>query len=70
MDEIVKSFVEASSLELLDKCTKDQLSKIAQHYKIDVRDKKVKQSVKLNLKSNLLRLNVFGAVISADGEDS
>ena len=45
MDEIVEAFVQAPSEALLDGSTRDQLVKIAAHYKVDVGDKLVKETV-------------------------
>jgi len=61
MDEIVEAFVQAPSEALLDGSTRDQLVKIAAHYKVDVGDKRVKETVKANLKLKLSKMNVLSA---------
>lgn len=58
MDVVVEAFVQAPSEALLNACTKDQLVKIAGHYNVDVGDKRVKETVKTNLKFMLLKMNV------------
>lgn len=49
----VEEFVASPSEDVLDLCTKDQLLKIAEHYKIDVGCNVLKERVKAILKSNL-----------------
>ncbi len=74
MDEIVKVSVEAPTERFLDQCTKDQLVKIAEYYSIDVGDKRVKETVKANLKVKYLKMKVLGtaeaASFPAGAEDS
>ena len=41
----VEAFVAAPSQEMLEKCTKDQLLKIAEYYSVTVGDKRVKEKV-------------------------
>lgn len=59
MDEFVTAFVDKPSEQILDECTKDQLVKIADYYKLDVGDKRTKETVKANLKVHLFKMNVF-----------
>jgi len=61
MDEVVEAFVQAPSEALLDGSTRDQLVKIAAHYNVDVGDKRVKETVKANLKLTLFKINVLSA---------
>ncbi|XP_036965434.1 uncharacterized protein LOC119025698 isoform X1 [Acanthopagrus latus] len=61
MDDVVEAFVQAPTEALLDECTKDQLVKIAGHYNVEVGDKRVKETVKANLKFKLLKMNVLDA---------
>ena len=43
----VEAFVTVPSQEVLEKCTKDQLLKIAEYYLVTVGDKHVKENVKM-----------------------
>uniref|UniRef100_A0A8C5CMY1 Gypsy retrotransposon integrase-like protein 1 n=1 Tax=Gadus morhua TaxID=8049 RepID=A0A8C5CMY1_GADMO len=45
----VAFFVQAPSEELLDKCTREQLFKIAEHYRIDIPDRRVKDATIQNV---------------------
>ena len=45
MTSFIDNFVQNPSESLLEQCTKDQLLKIAEHYGVDVVDKKLKESV-------------------------
>ena len=45
----VEDFFAAPSEVFLDQCTRDQLVKIADHYKICVGDKRLKENVETNL---------------------
>lgn len=60
MEDVVRAFVEAPSAEFLDGCTNNQLVKIAKHYEVDVGDKRVKETVKVNLKVGLFKMGVLG----------
>ncbi len=53
------AFIEAPTESFLDECTKDQLVKIADFYKVDVGDRRVKETVKANLKVNLFKMKVL-----------
>ncbi|XP_030294105.1 uncharacterized protein LOC115594274 [Sparus aurata] len=55
----VAEFVKAPAEELLDKCTKEQLLKIAEHYDIDISDKRLKDTVKSILRANLSEMGVL-----------
>ena len=61
----MRAFVEAPSERFLDQCTKDQLVKIAEFYNFDVGDKRAKETVKANLKANLVRMKVLGKAEAA-----
>ena len=51
---LVEDFIRTPSVSLLDKCTKEQLLRIAEHYKIEVQDKRVKVKVKIFLMDSLV----------------
>ena len=55
----VEAFVAAPSQEVLEKCTKDQLLKIAEYYSVTVGDKRVKENVKMAVTSKLMEIGVF-----------
>lgn len=55
----LSDFVEAPSEEFIDECTKEQLLKIAAHYKVDIPDKRLKDNVKSILKANLSAMGVL-----------
>ena len=61
----VEDFFASPSEEFLDICTKEQLLQIAEHYDVDVGDKRLKERMKAILKSNLFEKNVLSAVPSA-----
>ena len=42
MASVLEDFVSSPSDELLEQCTKDQLLKIAEHFQIEVPDKKLR----------------------------
>ncbi|TWW53845.1 hypothetical protein D4764_0220310 [Takifugu flavidus] len=44
MASLVEEFVQSPTEELLDQCTKDQLLKIAEHFGIEITDKKLKET--------------------------
>ena len=54
MASVVEDFLSSPSEELLEQCTKDQLLKIAEHFQIEVLDKKLKDTIKKTVKSKLL----------------
>uniref|UniRef100_A0A8D0AC21 CCHC-type domain-containing protein n=1 Tax=Sander lucioperca TaxID=283035 RepID=A0A8D0AC21_SANLU len=53
MSSILSSFVQAPSEVALELCTKEQLIEIADHYQIEIADKKLKETVKARLKQGL-----------------
>lgn len=60
MDEVVEDFIESPHERGLDICTKKQLIKIAEYYKVDIGDvRKTKDYVKGNLKVKLLENGVL-----------
>ena len=61
----MRAFVEAPSEKFLDQCTRDQLVKIAEFYSFDVGDKRSKETVKTNLKANLVKMKVLGTAEAA-----
>lgn len=62
MTSIVDEFVDSPSVALLDQCTKDQLLLIAEKYKIEIQDRKLKETVKDSLKAGLLKQGIFPVV--------
>lgn len=48
---LVEEFVAAPSVELLEKCMKDQLVKLAEHFNLELTDKRLKQNVTFDLKT-------------------
>ncbi len=64
----VEAFITAPSQESLDKCTKEQLLQIAEHYSVEVvGDKRIKETIKSAIKSKLL---VAGIVSKTDFSQS
>lgn len=59
MSSILNSFVQSPSELALELCNKEQLLEIAEHYKIAIVDKKLKDTVKEVLKKKLLDLGVL-----------
>ena len=59
--------MESLSEKFLDQCTKDQLVKMAEYYMVDVGDKRIKETVRANLKVNLVKMNVLGTAETAEG---
>lgn len=58
---LVEEFVNAPSVELLDHCTKDQLVKLAEHFEIELTDKRLKENIKLVLKKKLMEEGILSA---------
>ncbi|KAL7396595.1 hypothetical protein ABVT39_008360, partial [Epinephelus coioides] len=52
----------APSEEALERCTKEQLIKLADHYSVDVGDRKLKGEIKVALKIKLVELGIFRSV--------
>lgn len=55
----IETFVLSPSEELLNSCTKDQLLQLVQHYKVDVGEGKLKEEIKLCLRSVLVNEGVL-----------
>lgn len=55
----VSDFVKALSEGLLDRCTREQLLKIMDHYRIEVGDKRLEDVVRSILKTNLADVGVL-----------
>lgn len=55
----VEDFVQSPSEELLNSCIKDQLLQLVQHYGVDVGDGKLKDEIKLCLRSVLVHRRVL-----------
>ena len=47
------------SEDLLDLGTKEQLLKVAEHYKVEISDKRLKNSIRLILKANLMESGIL-----------
>lgn len=58
---MVEEFVEAPSLELLERCTKDQLIQLAEYFKIELTDKRLKENIKVILKSKMVEKGILSA---------
>lgn len=56
---ILQSFVQSPSELALDLCNKEQLIEIAEHYQIEIVDRKLKESVRAVLKQGLMEAGVF-----------
>ncbi len=68
MSSVLSSFVQAPSELALELCTKEQLFEIAEHYQIEIVDKKLKETVKAGLKQGLQEVGVFlGQSASSEG---
>ncbi len=60
MSNLVEDFISFPSEALLDSCTKDQLFKIADHYGIEIGDRRVKDStVRETLKTKLIEQSIL-----------
>lgn len=59
MSSILQSFVLSPSELALELCTKEQLVEIAEHYKIEIVDKKLKETVKAGLKQGLMEAGIL-----------
>uniref|UniRef100_A0A3B5QLU2 Gypsy retrotransposon integrase-like protein 1 n=1 Tax=Xiphophorus maculatus TaxID=8083 RepID=A0A3B5QLU2_XIPMA len=55
----VEDFNKNPSAEFLDLCSREQLVKIAEHFKISVGDKRLKENVKAILRENLIEMGVL-----------
>ena len=56
-----KAFIAALSEEALERCTKEQLLKISEHYAVVVEDMCLKENIKVALKLNLVEMGVMTA---------
>lgn len=65
MDVIVKAFLEEPSEQWLDECSREQLLKIVDYYEVDVGDRRVKETIRSNLKVHLCKMKVLGTVKEA-----
>lgn len=52
----VESIIVAPSEENLEKCTKELLVTLAEHYGISLGDKRLKENVKVTLKTKLVQM--------------
>lgn len=60
MSAVVEDFISSPSEALLDLCAKDQLFKIADHYGIEIGDKRVKDStIRETLKTKLMEQSIL-----------
>ena len=59
---VLQSFVKAPSEIILDLCSKEQLLEIAEHFGIEIVDKKLKETVKAVLKQGLMEAGVLGSL--------
>ena len=59
MASYVDKFIRSPSEELLDLGTKEQLLKVAEHYKVEISDKHLKNSIRLILKANLMESGIL-----------
>uniref|UniRef100_A0A3B4TE40 Gypsy retrotransposon integrase-like protein 1 n=1 Tax=Seriola dumerili TaxID=41447 RepID=A0A3B4TE40_SERDU len=55
----ISEFVKAPSEDFLNKCTKEQLLKVAEHFEIDISDRRLKDTVKSMLTANLTEMGVL-----------
>ncbi len=61
MTSVVDLFIRDPDEALLDQCTKDQLLKIADHFKIEIEAKRLKETVKNILKANLMEEGILAS---------
>ena len=59
MSSLVEDFMKSPSQELFEQFTKDQLVEIAQHFGIDIPDKRLKENVKIAVKNKLLEAEIL-----------
>lgn len=65
MASIVSEFIDSPAVELLEQCTKEQLLLIAEHYALEIMDKKPKESVKSSLKAGLFEKGILQPIDGA-----
>uniref|UniRef100_A0AAQ4QC33 Gypsy retrotransposon integrase-like protein 1 n=1 Tax=Gasterosteus aculeatus aculeatus TaxID=481459 RepID=A0AAQ4QC33_GASAC len=58
----VEEFIAIPSEQFLDQCTRDQLLKIADHYKISVGDRRLKENVRFTIRAHLYDIGVLTPV--------
>lgn len=63
----MEEFLRAPSEELLECCSREQLVRIAEHFNLDVGDKRMKENIKGIIKANLTHLGVFKTKVHAVG---
>lgn len=63
----VEDFLRAPSEELLERCSRQQLVKIADHFEIDGSDKRMKENIKAIVRANLLDTGVIRPVFNVVG---
>lgn len=63
----LEEFLRAPSEELLERCSREQLVRIAEHFRMDVSDRRLKENVKNILKENLLEAGVLQPKLDAGG---
>lgn len=61
MASILQNFIQSPSELALDLCTKEQLIEIAEHYDIEIGDKKLKEIVRADLKQGLMEAGILGS---------
>ncbi|KAG7471700.1 hypothetical protein JOB18_048960, partial [Solea senegalensis] len=62
----VDEFLKAPSEELLDHCSREQLLRIAEHFQLEVGDKRMKENIKNIVKANLVDFGIFKAETHVD----
>eukprot|EP00064_Thunnus_orientalis_P026426 superscaffoldBa00016751_g26939 len=65
----VEDFLRAPSEELLERCSREQLLKIAEHFKLEVGDKRMKENIKAIVKAYLTELGVVRPKLQATGPE-
>lgn len=69
MSNLVEDFISSPSEAVLDSCTKDQLFKIADHYGIEIGDRRVKDStVRETLKTKLIEESILVEMPATAGQ--
>uniref|UniRef100_A0A8L0DMS3 ribonuclease H n=1 Tax=Oncorhynchus mykiss TaxID=8022 RepID=A0A8L0DMS3_ONCMY len=59
MASYIDEFIRFPSEKLLDLGTKEQLLKVAEHYNVEISDKRLKNSIRLILKANLMESGIL-----------
>ena len=63
----VEDFLRAPSEEWLERCSREQLVKIAEYYELDVGDKRMKENIKAIVKANLFETGVLRPKLQVAG---